>query len=66
MASRKLLLYLAVLALIFFVLRPRQSWENLKQMYTYRRWLLVTVSTLLLVYLVYGLWQIWRAGLWWW
>lgn len=65
MQSRRLLLYLLLLTLVFFALRPRQSWENLKQMYTYRRWMLGVITTLLLIYLAYGLWQIWLYGLWW-
>lgn len=66
MGSRKLLFYLLALALVFFVLRPRRSWENLREMYTYRRWLLAVISTLLLVYIAFGIYQIWKAGLWWW
>jgi hypothetical protein len=64
-SGRRVLLFLALLAVIFFVLRPRQSFENLRQMYVYRRWLLVVISTLLLVYIVYGLYQIWLVGFWW-
>lgn len=65
MQSRRLLLYLLILTAIFFALRPRQSWENLKQMYTYRRWLLGVITTLLLTYLAFGLWGIWQNGVWW-
>lgn len=64
-SSRRAIFFLALLVLIFFVLRPRQSMENLRQMYTYRRWWLVVISTLLLAYLAYGLYQIWTVGLWW-
>lgn len=65
MQSRRLLLYLLILTAIFFALRPRQSWVNLKQMYTYRRWLLGVITTLLLAYLAVGLWEIWQRGVWW-
>jgi hypothetical protein len=60
------LVYLLVLALILFALRPRQSLQNLKEMYTYRRWLLGVISTLVLLYIAFGLYQIWQTGLWWW
>lgn len=66
MSSRRLIVYLLVMLVVFFALRPRRSYENLKQMYTYRRGLLVTASTLILLYILYGLWQIYQVGLWWW
>lgn len=66
MSSRRLIVYLLLMLVLFFVLRPRRSWENLKQMYTYRRWLWGIASTVILLYILYGLWQIYSVGLWWW
>jgi hypothetical protein len=65
MSSRRLIIYLLILAVTFFVLRPRESWTNMKQMYEHRRWLIGVISTILIIYLIYGFWQIWRQGLWW-
>lgn len=65
MSSRRLITYLAILAVTFFVLRPRESWTNMKQMYAQRRWVIGVISTVLIIYLLYGFWQIWRQGLWW-
>lgn len=62
----RILFYLLAMVLIFFALRPRRSWENLRQLYTYRRGLVVTVSTLLVLYLAWGVWQLIAQGAWWW
>jgi len=65
MTSRRLLLYLIVLALIMFALRPRQSWENLRALYEQRRWVVTVVATLIGIYFLAGLWEVWRSGLLW-
>ncbi len=65
MASRRLLLYLLGLALILFALRPRQSWQNLRDLLAQRRWVTTVVAVLITVYLLLGLWEIWRGGLLW-
>ena len=62
MNRSRIFFYLLAMLLVFFALRPRRSWENLKQVYTYRRGFLVITSTLLLVYLAWGLWQAWMLG----
>ncbi len=65
MSSRRLVIYLVILAALFFAMRPRESWNNVKQAYEQRRWLLGVISTMLIIYLLYGFWQIWQQGLWW-
>ncbi len=64
MNRSRIFFYRLAMLLIFFALRPRRSWENLRQLYTYRRGLLVTVSTLLIVYLAWGIWQLIQQGVW--
>lgn len=63
MNRSRILFYLLAMLLVFFALRPRRSWENLKQFYTYRRGFLVVTSTVLLVYLAWGLWQAFMLGM---
>jgi len=60
----RIVFYLLAALLIFFALRPRRSWENLQQLYTYRRGLVVAISTILLIYLAIGLWQIVQQNFW--
>lgn len=64
MNRSRIIFYLLAMLLIFFALRPRRSWENLRQLYAYRRGVLVVVSTLLLAYLIYGVWQLVQMGVW--
>jgi hypothetical protein len=61
----RIIFYLLGLLLIMMALRPKRSWENLQQLYTYRRGLVITISTLLLIYLAFGIWQLIRLGVWW-
>lgn len=64
MGRGRIIFYLLALLLIFFALRPKRSWENLQQLYTYRRGFVITISTLLLIYLAFGVWQLIRLGVW--
>jgi len=64
MNRSRIIFYLLGMLLIFFALRPRRSWENLQQLYTYRRGLIVTISTLLIIYLAWGIWQLIQQGVW--
>ena len=64
MNRSRIIFYLLGMLLIFFALRPRRSWENLQQLYTYRRGLIVTISTLILLYLAWGVWQLVQQGVW--
>lgn len=66
MNRSRILIYLLGMLLIFFALRPRRSWENLQQLYTYRRGVVVTISTILVVYLAIGIWQLIARGTWGW
>lgn len=64
MNRSRIIFYLLAMLLVFFALRPRRSWENLRQLYTYRRGLVMTISTLLLLYLAWGVWQLIQQGVW--
>ncbi|MGL4650612.1 MAG: hypothetical protein ACRC1H_14485 [Caldilineaceae bacterium] len=67
MSSRRLLLYMLVLAVILFALRPKESWRNLRDLYTQRRWVVTTVAVIILIYFALGLLEAWRSGqLWAW
>ncbi len=66
MNRSRIIFYLLGLLLIFFALRPRRSWENLQQLYTYRRGVVVTLSTILVIYLALGIWQLIAQGVWGW
>ncbi len=66
MNRSRTIFYLLALLLIFFALRPRRSWQNLQQLYTYRRGVVVTLSTVLILYLVFGIWQLSAQGTWGW
>lgn len=65
MTSRRLLLYLLVLALILFALRPKESWQNLRDLYSQRRWVVTTLAVIILVYFALGLLEVWRSGALW-
>jgi hypothetical protein len=65
MSSRRLILYLLVLALILFALRPRQSWENLRALFQQRRWVVTALAVIIGIYFVLGLWEVWRSGYLW-
>jgi hypothetical protein len=57
-----LFLYLLGLALILFALRPRASMQNLRDLFTQRRWVVTTVAILIVIYFVLGMWEVWRGG----
>jgi hypothetical protein len=60
--SRRLLLYIAIIALLYVSMRPRESWNNLKEAWQQRNWLLTAIALLIGLYLLYGIYTLFVTG----
>jgi hypothetical protein len=65
MSSRRILIYLLIIIVLLTLTRPSAAWAEAKRMWAQRNWTLGVIATVLIIYLAYGLYQIWQAGLWW-
>ena len=62
MSSRRILIYLVIILLMLAATRPRETWRQAQQMWSQRNYVLAVLATTIIVYLVYGLYQMYRQG----
>lgn len=66
MRLRSILILLLLMAVLFALLRPRQVWAEFKRIQREWNTILRLLVTVIIVYLLYGLYQIWSGNLVWW
>lgn len=62
MSSRRILIYLVIALLILAAMRPRETWRQAQQMWSQRNYVMAIVVTTIVVYLIYGLYQMYQQG----
>jgi hypothetical protein len=62
MSSRRILIYLVIAFLVLAAMRPRETWRQAQQMWSQRGYLMAVLVTTIVIYLVYGLYQMYQQG----
>lgn len=62
MTSRRILIYLVIALLIVAAMRPRAAWQQMQQIWSQRNYVMAIVVTTIVIYLLYGLIQMYRQG----